>query len=404
ASMQLEFHELHMPDGRDYPVEARLTRVENARERVDQNGTVRGIRATATLSNRVAEHIVFALEDHPAAMIPLFVMETGIFHFAEPEFQYGRSAEMSLEVTLPAEFGPVSGCAMASLDTTSEEGAALQRVVSALPYWTYSKRQRQPLDVVNLVFAGPEDAVRRAFATAGWVGAQENSVRAGVAAIRAIAEENPFADAPMRTLLLNGKEPDIQLQKSLNTFEKRDHLRIWNRSESAGGRAVWASAATRDLGATFSMRPFGFTHEIENDVDRERDKVVRDLAASGCVESVTYLRRPFGLRAPGQVFRKGIASDERVAVLVLNACEQQRVMAPDEPPMRPPAAVRVIRRITLTARNHFLRDNIVYRSGDALRLGILALRGWEGQRRDEQRAASYYAQEQWYAARTQLQP
>ena len=403
AGMQLEFNDLRLPDGRDFPIGARLSGIENARERIDRFGVVHGIRATATLSNRVGERIFFAVHAHPAAMIPLFVVETGLFHFPEPEIQYGRGAELDLDVQFPDNFGPVAPCAAAEPDASPEDVAEMQRMVDDLPYWTYSKRQRQPLDLVNLVFVGPDDTIRRAFAAAGWTGARQNSTLNTVAAIRAIAGENSYSDAPMRTLLLDGAEPDIRLQKSLNTFEKRDHLRVWKRPDTVGGQAVWVSAATRDTAATFSMRPFGFTHQIDNYVDLERDKVVRDLLASGCVDSVDYLRRRTGVRAPGQVYRRSINTDERVAVLMLNACTDPQIETEDVSDLRGPSTiVRVIRRITLTARNHFLRDNIIYRSGDDLRLGILRLREWREQRQDERRAASYYAQETWPASHAEL--
>ncbi len=108
-------------------------------------------------------------------------------------------------------------------------------------------------------------------------------------AIRAIAEEHALADAPMRTLPLDGVEPDLQLQKSLDTFAKRDHLRIWAWDREPTDVRYWASAATRDLAAGFSIRPFGFTHQIQDDVDLERDQVVSDLSFTGRVDSVAYL-------------------------------------------------------------------------------------------------------------------
>lgn len=400
AAMQLEFHEIHLPDGRDYPVKARLERVENARERVDRNGTVHGIRATATLSNRVGERLFFlAMHSEPETMVPLFMVETAAFHFAEPEIEYRRGAEFRLDVEFPDASGPAGPCVSAAPGAPPAVQDELRRVVDNLPYWTYSVRQRQPLDLVNLVYVGSEDSLRRAFASAGWVGAQANSMRAGIAAIRAIAQDSSYSDAPMRTLLLNGQAPDIRLQKSLNTFEKRDHLRIWKRPNTTAGQEVWASAATRDLAAVFSTRPFGFTHEIQNDVDKERDKVVNDLLSTGCVDSVSYLRRQAGVRAPGQDYRKGISTDERVAVVIFNACSQRpAVEFSDEAPMPGPGTVvRTIRRVTLTARNHMLRDNWIWRGGDAIRLCVNAVRGWEDQRRDEHRAAAYYAKEKWPA-------
>jgi hypothetical protein len=387
ASFELSFRVLSLPDGRVDPVEARLVAIENARERVDKRGKVHGIRATATLSNRAGQRLVFAAMSHPAAGFPLFFLEASVFHFPEPEIEYGPGARISLDVHFPDALGPVGPCALPGAETSAAALADMQDMVDALPYWSYSTRQRQPMDLVNLVFTAEPEALESAFVAAGWIGSRPNSMRAGLRAIRAIAEERAYPDAPMRDLVMDGAEPDFRLQKSLDTFAKRDHLRVWKRAEDLGGQPVWASAATRDLGATFAMHPFGFTHEIQNDVDVERDEVVRDLVSTGCVGSVTYVQRQETIRGVGGPYRRGVTTDARVAVVRLNACAPPNDAPAEEPSLRQPGkAVRVTRRVILTARNHFLRDNIVWRTGDALRLGYLTLRDWNGQRKDERRA------------------
>jgi LssY C-terminus len=388
AGMQLDFNELQLADGRVYPIQSQLTSIDNARESVDSHGKVHGIRATATVSNRIGQHIAFLALGHPAAMLPLLAVESAVFHFPEPEIELTRGADLHLSVEFPPEWGEVARCTVP--EEISESGwEDLHDLVRSLPYWTYSKRQPQPMDIVNLVYVGSQDAITRAFTAAGWMGAQPNSVHNGVKAIRAVAEEHALADAPMRTLLLDGAEPDLKVQKSLDTFAKRDHLRIWARDRELDGQQVWASAATRDMAAVFSMRPFGFTHRIQDDVDLERDQVVSDLAFTGCVDSVAYVSRPDTVRTSGESFRKGMFTDSRVAVIKLNSCEQpsQDLSSVGDMP-QPPRLVRWIRRFTLTARNHYMRDNIVWRSGEVVRMAFHTVQGWRQERKNER-----YAQE-----------
>ncbi len=387
AALQLDFTRLHLPGGGEYDVSAHLLSVDNARERVDGKGKIHGIRATATLSNRFGERIAFSVLGHPAAMIPLFVAESALFHFPDPEIEFHRGTEMQVALEYPDELGSLTPCPLPETDATPAEWSELQDTVDALPYWSFSKRQSQPMDLVNLLLLGSQKQIERAFEAAGWTGSRANSMRAGVAAIRAIAEERAYADAPMRTLLLDGKEPEIRLQKSQDTFEKRDHLRIWKRDGELDGREVWASAATRDLGTTFGMHPFGFTHSIQDDVDRERDKVIHDLVFTGCVESVAYVQRKQTPRETGGPYRRGVVTDARVAAVTLNDCPEPRedFTGPAQFP-QPGKAVYVIRRVLLTARNHILRDNLVYRSADAARLAFLALRQFDRQAGEEGRA------------------
>ena len=191
----------------------------------------------------------------------------------------------------------------------------------------------------------------------------------------------------MRTLLLGGAEPDTTYQKSLDTFEKRHHLRIWKQAGEFHGRGVWAAAAMRDIDLTFSWKPFGFTHKIQENVDPEREKVVSDLSFTGCVDSVTYVGRGDLAEDAGNT-RKGIRTDGRVAVVVLNACAEPRLDLAEQTPMpQPPWLVRTVRRITLTARNHFIRDNLIWRTGDGVRIGVQAARRWRRNRRAERQAA-----------------
>jgi hypothetical protein len=386
ASIQFQFDDLQFADGRSYAVESQLTSIDNAREHIDSHGKIRGIRATATLSNRVGQRLAFLAFGHPAAMLPLFAIETSMFHFPEPEIELARGADLRLSVQFPLDWGPVERCAIAE-QIPESEWKELRELVASLPYWTYSKRQPQPMDLVNLVYIGSEDSVARAFAAAGWLGSRPNSMHAGIKAIRAIAENHALGDAPMRTLLLDGAGPDMQLQKSLDTFEKRDHLRVWARDREFQGEPVWASAATRDLAAVFSMRPFGFTHQIQDDVDLERDQVVSDLSFTGCVDSVAYVSRPETVRTSGEKYRKGVYTDSRVAVITLNACRQPLEDLSDAGELHGPGRmVRWIRRVTLTARNHYLRDNIVWRSGDAVRLAFQTVKGWRQEAKNERHA------------------
>jgi len=387
ASLHPEFRDLEMPDGRVFPLDAHLRSIDNARERIDSKGVIHGIRATATLSNRAGERLIFLAMGHPAAFLPLLAVETGLFHFPDPEIHYRRGTEMYVDVQLPEQWGSVAACPAAPAQATEREMDDLRGLVEALPYWSYSKHQSQPMDLVNLMFVGSQEALATAFEAAGWTGSRSNSISAGFDAIRAIARRSPDDDAPMRLLLLDGAEPAFALQKSLNTFEKRHHLRIWQRDGEWRGQQVWASAATQDIGTTFSVRPFGFTHEIQNQVDLERDKVVSDLRYTGCVESVTYVRRPQPVRESGQDYRRGITTDARIAVVTLNACEQPRLDVASGPAdAQPSRLVRGFRRVTLTTRNHFIRDNWFWRGFEAVRLSVETVRGWEHQLKDERRA------------------
>jgi len=386
ARMDIEFHELRLPSGESYAMRARLLGVENAREHVDKHGAIRGIRATYSLSNRMSSRLFFAIDDHPFLLIPLFVVETAVFRFPDPEISYGPGTELSLQLEDPIPAGELPGCADPEPQARPEESAELEELVGGVPAWTYTKRWPRPMDPTNLVFLGSREALDDAFAAAGWTGSESMSPATGMRVIRAIAEGHEYADAPMRTLLLDGAEADISRQKTLNTFVKRDHLRMWKRPGSFRGQTVWAAAATKDIGVSFSMRS-GFTHEIQNDVDLERDRVVSDLVFTGCVDSVSYVKRPPSATDVAMDGRKGLTTDARVAVVALNSCDRPRFgSAPATENQQVPAAVRWVRRVTLTARNHILRDHMVWKRAEAAWMGYRMVHYWVQERLSERRA------------------
>lgn len=389
AGLKLDFRQVVLADGRSVPVEARLLDINNARERVDKHGAVHGIRATASLSNRAAQRLVFAATGHPLLMVPLFAAETAALRFPDPEIDYGAGTEIRVSIQFPELPGNVSACPSGA-GLTAGQTAELTSLVAGLPAWSYSAGQ--PQDPVTLAYVGSAEEIATAFAAAGWSGSLGHNAATRWNVFRAIAEDRAYPDAPMRTLLLEGAEPDFGLQKALDTFEKRDHLRIWRRAQQDfDGRPVWASAATRDVAATFSMRPFGFAHRIESDVDLERDKVVHDLKFTGCVDAVQYVGRP-AAALYGPDARQGLQTDGRVAVVFFNSCQEPRLTIADRhsgPP--PPLAVRCVRRVTLTARNHFLRDNIVWRSAEAGRIGLDFFRAWFAERKAEKKGRALYA-------------
>lgn len=386
ARIDLEFNRVELADGETASLDARIVSVDNAREHVDRQGRIRGIRATSSLSNRLAERIALELLEHPMGLIPLFLVESSVLRFPDPEILYLPGTE--LEISLKKDLAIAAGGACEMPPSELARSTELEQIVAGLPYWSFSERGHKPMDPANLLFIGDGGAVGRAFAAAGWTDSRSLSAITGLGVIRAIAEDHGDADAPMRRLLFEGRLPDMYRQKGLNDFEKRHHIRVWKRTGEFQAAPIWAAAATRDIAATFSFR-FGFTHKIETDLDLERDKVVSDFVSAGCVDEVAYIGRPPGVVAKEGWLRKGLSTDGRVAVLVLNSCETLPPAGMVSKDLEPRLAVRCVRRVTLTVRNHFLRDNLAWRGGEGALLAFRAARAWQRERGAARQAAAF---------------
>ncbi len=384
AELQLEFSELALPGGVRYAIKSRVISVENARENVDRNGKIHGIRATYSLSNRLGSRLAFAAWADPDLWIPIFAAETILFDFPDPEINFATGTELGIKLEQPIALPASAQAQTSNPPPGSEDETGLGALVGGMPEWSYSRRERMPMDPITLAFVGSSEGIQRTFAAAGWTGAKPLSLVSGVGAVRAIVAGQAFANAPMRILLVDNAEPDFSFQKTLDTFQKRDHLRLWKSPETWQGQTVWVSAATRDVSTSFSVQPFGFTHRVERDVDLERDFVVNDLFFTGCVGSVTYIHRPQASNSAAPESRKGMTLDKEVAVISLNSCATPRYdfSAPDNQ-LGPGVGVRALRRVILTARNHILRDNLIWRTGEVVRLGFHPAYTWVKSKRSD---------------------
>jgi len=74
----------------------------------------------------------------------------------------------------------------------------------------------------------------------------------------------------MSSLLLDDRRPDYALSKSLNTFQKRHHLRVWPIAGNWDGLPVWTASSTQDIAIGFSRRSHNLIHIIDEFIDSER--------------------------------------------------------------------------------------------------------------------------------------
>jgi hypothetical protein len=182
----------------------------------------------------------------------------------------------------------------------------------------------------------------------------------------------------MMTFLLNGTPEDMNWQKSLNSYGRRDHLRIWRYTPDGAAEPLWLSASTHDTGAMLSLKYKAFVHHISPDIDNERSTVIRDLNFAGCVKSVTYVQRPGIATITQNAVGDTVRTDGSIAVVQLKEC------TPVNPELSAGAgnarfkpgnhAFRYIRREILTFRNDIWRANIVYGIYDLGRMAIAAMR------------------------------
>ncbi|MFN3325544.1 MAG: LssY C-terminal domain-containing protein [Bryobacteraceae bacterium] len=314
AHLAISFHELRDKSGKRVPLSARLVKVDNARESVDENGAVVGIVAAESLSARMDQGIERLAASKPQLADLLATAKAVLVRQTDPEIDYGQGVEMVLQLTEPLVWPDQAE--VRSLRPIADR-AALIELVNRQPHRTTAGEPPKPSDITNLLFIGTADALERAFHEAGWSGAAALNSKSAMETFRAIVEVRGYKEAPMSVLHLEGQRSDYDFQKQNNTFAQRHHVRIWSRPEVYAGKPVWVGAATHDIGIDLSPETRTFIHVIDPEIDQERAKIVNDLLFTGRVASHDVVERPGAPKRSTNATGDDLITDGRMAVLVI---------------------------------------------------------------------------------------
>ena len=319
AALEYHFDALRWPDGETLPISARVVEVETGKEHVTANGVIRGIHPTASLSSSVAFYALPIICMDPALAAPVLGVKFLIARSPDPEIYFPAGTELLLKLTTPARI-ELSGTPSSRLAPLSaEELINAHQIIAKLPQQRTNRGRNHPSDLVNLLFLGDHAAIDRAFHAAGWSGAQGRSLTSIYRMYRCIVQRNSYSTAPMAKLTLNGLHADAEYQKSLNTFSKRHHLRLWRQ----GQQDAWLSAATEDI--SYKFRGIRLTHATDPLIDNERNKALNDLALTGCLDAGAMMTR--NLADNVEPPDRSITTDGKVAVIRLNSCRNPRMIA-----------------------------------------------------------------------------
>jgi hypothetical protein len=320
ASIAYAFHMLQLPSGAAIPVNTQLLEVETAKEHVDALGTVHGIHPIVSLSSSLSFCTVPLLLVDPPIGAPVLAIKSLVAPSPNSEIQFPTGTELILRLTTAvpvtppnADFVPVKSFSPGDL---SEIEHLLRNSASQAYMGT------RPSDVVNVLLIASRKQMDRAFHAAGWSQAQRKSPMSLYRMYHALTRRMGYPSAPMNSLTLNGVPSAFVHQKSLDTVQKRHHVRVW---QYPGRANIWLGAAAEDVG--FRFKRTHWTHSTDPNIDSERAKVVNDLVFTGCVEAAGLLPRASTDLAQDPKTERPIVTDGDVAAVRLNNCIHPNVVA-----------------------------------------------------------------------------
>ncbi|MFM7206355.1 MAG: LssY C-terminal domain-containing protein [Planctomycetaceae bacterium] len=146
-------------------------------------------------------------------------------------------------------------------------------------------------DPVNIAFVGTEEELHRALAAARWYAADPITLKSSLRIAADVVLRKPYDHAPVSDLFLWGRRQDAAFEQPVGDSPKqRHHVRFWRSAEvDQRGDPLWLGAATYDERVEISRTTGGITHRIAPDIDRERNKLVRDAARAGLLDGYYWV-------------------------------------------------------------------------------------------------------------------
>jgi hypothetical protein len=320
ARIAYAFHTLQLPDGAEIPVNTQLFEVETAKEHVDALGIVHGIHPIVSLSSSVSFFAVPLLLADPPVGAPVLAIKSLIAPSPNPEIRFPTGAELILRLTTAATVPPPSTDFAPTKSFSPGELTKIEHLLKNSAQQAYMGNR--PSDVVNVLLIANRKQMDRAFHASGWSQAQRKSPMSLYRMFRALTKRNGYSSAPMNTLTLNGVPSAFVHQKSLDTVQKRHHVRVWQYPRRAN---IWLGTAAEDVGFRFALAHW--THSTDPNIDSERAKVVNDLAFTGCVDAAGLLPRAPTDLVQDPKAEHPIVTDGDVAAVRLNDCIHPNLMA-----------------------------------------------------------------------------
>jgi hypothetical protein len=361
ASIAYSFNTLRLPSGAEIPVNARLAEVETAKEHVDNLGTVRGIHPIVSLSSIWTYCAAPLLFVDPPVGAPLWGVKFLIAPSPNPEIDFPAGTEVILRLTAPLTLpapNPDFPVPIKSFSPSDLSDAEHLLKNSAQRAYIGSRAS----DIVNVILIGSPNQMDRAFHASGWSLAQRKSPMSLFRMYHALAKRLGYPRAPMNALTLNGVPSAFVHQKTLDTVERRHHVRLWQYPQKEN---VWLGAAAEDVGFRFEVTHW--THYTDPDIDNERAKIVNDLAFTGCVNAVGLLSRASADLVQDPKAEHPILTDGDVAVIRLNDCIHPDFM-PGVSEISPPPRQRRLAHMLRAFRNDLVGSNILFTTYNTLKL------------------------------------
>jgi LssY C-terminus len=376
AKLEVQFDQMVTSTGDVLPIASEVVEVDNAREHV-RHGVIQGIRATNTPQGRITSGLIHLPTYNPYGDAVLIVYRAVFTILPEPEIYLPPGTDLRLQLNVPLYVGDQPELPRVSFQMDEYQRGEVEMMLQKVSPRTMTGKG-QDADLINFLFLGTREQISTAFQAAGWVGADKTTAKSVFRQMGAFLTYSNYRTAPISRQFVNSEPQDITWQRSFNSYGKREHLRLWDNTNTVGGEQAWLGAYTRETGAALSVSNQKFIHHIDRNLDDGANMLVRDLSLAGCVKSVRLMPRPEVQKLLTNATGDEMRTDGDLTVVQMANCDGQTIVNGEGHPLiqtRPRRRIaRYFRTQVLVYKSDVIRGNIIYSIFDLARMSIYALR------------------------------
>lgn len=384
ARLEIQFNRIVTASGSILPIASQVVEIDNARETV-RHGVIQGIYATNTPQGRITSGLIHLPTINPYSDVGLMVYRA-LTILPEPEIYLPPGADLRVQLNVPLYVGDQPEIPRPSFELDEYERGDIELLLQGTSDRTTTSSGKDA-DLVNVLFVGSEEELNGAFGAAGWHPGDPNSSHAFFKEFSAFLTLSNYSTMPVSKQYLDGQLQQFTWQKSLNSYNRRAHLRVWGQPRMVLGQEAWLGAYTRETSAALSPRYHKFIHRIDRNLDDGVNMLVRDLTLAGCVDSVKLMSRPAVPHLLVNATGDEMHTDGDLTVVQLKTCNRPNLAYTNAKPLipnRPRSRVtRYFRNEVLLYKSDVIRGNILYSAFDLCRMTIRSLRRRHGQAQDE---------------------
>jgi hypothetical protein len=234
-----------------------------------------------------------------------------------------EQAQGKFHVTIALTPAKVSAAGTAKASVNAHVPEITQSLLDQIPD-RIGDLDGNPGDRVNFLVIGPEDKLKQAFQSAGWVLVDRETKDAVLHGLMAALSKQAYLELPMSLLYLFGRPQDFGYAHAepIAVVASRHHLRLWKTPFDVEGQTVWAGAATHDIGFDKDQRNGKVTHKIDPAVDLERDYVGQTLNETGLVAKLSLMTPSKPVTDARTATGGSFHSDGKTSIIVLTPADK----------------------------------------------------------------------------------